>query len=457
MKVRSPVIIMFLSFVFLGLPAWGDDSRAQVVNRELSQAILAGYLKQHDYDSAESYLKQHLSEDPTDARAWNTLGLAFLEQNKYGEAHDMFRKAASFATGDDKAVYLYNAADAASRAGQAEKSQEALNQAQEAATPLLGIGDQIERTRNVFKAGEPLPSLSLVEGSSEAQSAQRLTAWVALKSGYDSNVTLLPDEANRSPEPASALIAPTVFVEYGAPLWNGSFAARTLTTYTDYTAANASPYSNLFESVAAEWSPKTSMGGQLTTTFGDRYDFSFADTSGFAFFSWTDTVYANAIYRIDEASSFSAELPMGYQGFPGVPLVTGSDNRDGLLLTPTVLYRRKVSDFTLSGGGTYQNVFAIGDEYKSHSYGLLAGAARALPWSINGRLGLGYLWTYYPDSIEDRRDQNLNVSLNLSRAMPFDKRITVGIDYIFIDNFSNLDTASYHQHVATLQVSYAIH
>src|SRR5687767_5281624 len=105
---RVPFIFAIISLTNMA-SALGDSSRTKIVNRELSQNISAGYLKQQNFDAAEQHLSQHLSEDPDDDKAWNTLGLIALERKNWSKAEEAFRKAASFATGDDKAVYLYNA------------------------------------------------------------------------------------------------------------------------------------------------------------------------------------------------------------------------------------------------------------------------------------------------------------------------------------------------------------
>ena len=422
-------------------------------NRELTRALAADLLNRRDYAGAEELLTRHLAGDAEDAAAWNSLGLVRLELKKNSEAEDAFRRAGDLAEGEDKAIYLYNAADAANRGGAIDLTRSRLESAQQAAIGVAGVvGEQIARIRNVIRAGEPLPPLRLGAASDKSSG---FSGSLALRAGFDSNVMLLPNDPNAGAAPRSALLGVNGLLGYQRALGSGLLTAQSTTAFTFYTSGAVRSFNNLGESLNVSWSPQAGEGRAFTANYGNRADFTFLNTDGLKFFSWTDSLYATFSYRFAENKALVLDLPVGYQKFPGVA-AGADDERDGLLLTPSALYRWQTGVYSFSSGLTYQQVWAEGRNYRSRSGGVLGGISRPLPAEIRARLGVGFTRTSYHDSVGGRADSKFDASLSLGRAMPFDRRMNVSLDYIFGRNLSNLSSATYSQHTAFVQVNYAL-
>ena len=441
-----------VAFVFSADSSYANSLES---NRELAYAMSGGFIARHEYGSARGFLEKHLVEDTADARAWNTLGLVLIELKIYDASETAFRKAAALAKGEDQAVYLYNAADAANRRKNNTAVLRTLRDAQQAsaAAPMGGaVATHIVSIRSAIRAGEPLPELRL---GKEEELGSRMSAVFSLKGGYDSNVLLLPDSSNRNPSPNSPFVAPLVQLEFSTPMGKSIFTARSFTSYTAYSAVNAKPYDNLYESAALEFAPPADAKQESRFTFGDRYDLSLLNSNSLQIFSWTDTAYATFNYEINIESTFSAEIPVGYQKFPNIVLLTPADNRNGFLTSPNFFYRHKIGNNSLSFGVSFQKSFAVGNNYKSNAIGVQSGIARPLFWEIGARLGLGITRTFYPVSSTGRADTKYDASLRLSKVMPFQKRMSVSLEDIYGKNYSSVSSAAYHQNTAYLQVNYA--
>ncbi len=435
---------------------------ASQANRDLTYALVDGAVKIGDLDQAQRILSRQLETDSDDHVGWALQADIYLKQQNYAQAESAFRRAASSSelrgptksNEEVRAQYLYQAANARVLEGDLVQVQQLLQEVVHAAPSIQGLGAQVERIKSVLKAGQPLPPLKVTDGD-DADDAKKIRYLFGLRSGYDSNVLLLPDDTT-GVSPGSAFVSPSVVIDGALPISVLDIKGRSVSNFTAYTAEPSRKFNTIFQSLNAEWSPRLIRTETFSPTVGSRADLSFVNSDGMDFFSWTGTAYLNAVYTLDEVSSVLAELPLGYQRFPGVVVLDGVDRRDGWLLSPTAVYRRRIGEWSLSGGANYQEAWTMGQNFKSRTIGTTLGASRPLLFEIMGRLGLGYNRVNYRQSLTNRRDTRVDVSMGLTRIMPFSKRMTVNLDYIYSSNDSSLTTATYKRHSVFLQATYAL-
>ncbi len=84
----------------LALRAYSRAATQQGLNSETLSAIGSANLRLGRLNQAERWLRQATDEAPNDPVAWNNLGVILMEQGKYAEASEVFRRA--FATDSGK-------------------------------------------------------------------------------------------------------------------------------------------------------------------------------------------------------------------------------------------------------------------------------------------------------------------------------------------------------------------
>ncbi|MEL6642059.1 MAG: tetratricopeptide repeat protein [Pseudomonadota bacterium] len=84
----------------LALRAYSRAATQQGLNSETLSAIGSANLRLGRLNQAERWLRQATDETPNDPVAWNNLGVILMEQGKYAEASEVFRRA--FATDSGK-------------------------------------------------------------------------------------------------------------------------------------------------------------------------------------------------------------------------------------------------------------------------------------------------------------------------------------------------------------------
>lgn len=422
-------------------------------NRELSDAVAKFLIKEGNFEAAGKHLEKHLAQDATDAKAWNTLGLVRMQQQSWREAGTDFAKAAEYtASAEERAVYLYNKADAASRAGEEEQSRRDLELAGRSAQEGL-VSQQILRARNVLKAGQPLPPLRF----QPEPERKNLSGSLSVKSGYDTNTVLLPDSQGGKPSPASPFVTPTAQGDFSTEIARGRFGARLVGSFTDYTLKDAKTSNSVYLSEGLEWGPRVPASQKFSFTIGNRNDITFVNTTGkMQLFGVTNTSSLNGTYRLAKNETIQLELPAAYQMYPGVPSIDVVDDRGGWLFGPSLMYRRKFGVTSVNGGALFERQQARGDNYKMNGAGLLFGVSRPLPWNFNGRLGTGVTREFYPFSRSLRQDIKYDGSLELSRPLPWTKKMTGSLVYVYGRAISTVESANYHRNNIFLQVSYAL-
>ncbi len=84
----------------LALRAYSRAATQQGLNPETLSAIGSANLRLGRLNQAERWLRQATDEAPNDPVAWNNLGVILMEQGRYAEASEVFRRA--FATDSGK-------------------------------------------------------------------------------------------------------------------------------------------------------------------------------------------------------------------------------------------------------------------------------------------------------------------------------------------------------------------
>src|SRR5690242_2055507 len=127
-RVRSFLIVVVL------LTAYSPRAYPAESPSELARAAAAS----GDYASAERYYRDALKTDAQDPRLWNGLGIALNRQNRFADAADAFKHAASLSPG--VAGLQLNIGIALYRAGKLAEAADALERVQDLdqARELLG-------------------------------------------------------------------------------------------------------------------------------------------------------------------------------------------------------------------------------------------------------------------------------------------------------------------------------
>lgn len=271
--------------------------------------------------------------------------------------------------------------------------------------------------------------------------------------GYDSNVLLLPDQSVGA-SPGSAFISPGVSVEKPFSIAGESFRARSQSSYLAHASKTVQTLNAFNQSIGAEWSPQENDFHGWALASGTRFDVSAVNSDGLEWFNYSPSVYVNGVQKIDSTSAVVVELPVAYQRFPGVTVTSSADSRNGWTISPTALYKKQLEQFSLTGGGGYQEAFTTGSNFRSRAVNALIAATRPIGYQFTARSGASWVRTWYPKNAFGRSDRRLDLSAGVLRPLPFDERLSLSLDYQFSKNHSRLATASYDRHTVFLELAF---
>lgn len=391
-------VALFVGFLtsFEAQVAWANDE----TNRELVRFSTALDIERGDLPSAERSLSQHLALDSDDPQAWRLYALVL------------------------------------SRQGRAPAAQRAL----ERAVALSPEAERLEVSR-LLESG--------AEGASVAQTSQpsRHGAWMALQSGYDTNVLLLNDSTltdsqgdagQASPSVASSLKISRVWGAEERPWKWDTFSA-----YTWYSEAATQTFNALF-----------TQSGISRGNWALDGDLTFLSLDGFGYFTWAGT----AAYRPEwtwKGAGARTKWNSG-TGYRKYAFESGSDvsnDRSGIFIFSEVQQRFQWGGLGLGLTPRYDHQFARGSRFRTDRAGITMAVSKLLSPRWETRLSVEPAAVFYPESDQGRSDRVLTASWALGwKAGP---SWNLGMSYLGLRNVSTLASAQYTKHQAGFAVTYA--
>jgi tetratricopeptide (TPR) repeat protein len=422
------------------------DADGRTTNRELVQTQVEHSFLSTDYLTATQLLTEHLVDDPTDSNAWNLLGLSAAAQGSHQEAVRAFESAILNGAGESRAIYLYNLAEALTKAGDLKRARAALDRLssfQPRARPLIA------EARVAIEKKAPFPAFRL-----EDAPTYRLIG--SIVSGYDTNVLLLSDAgvaSLTSTGAASFNVTPTLSFTRVGQAFGKPFSLTAGGTSTIQLATEARAFTSVTGLTSAAWG---TLPGNDRFRWGwlTDFDFTLLNTAGLQFFNWNASTRAALVFGIGQTSQLEIETPVRYQKFAETS--DPANDRSGIGLRPRMTFRTSLGRSHRIGiGGRMDLVLAKGNNFDSTTITpLLQWTWVDLPLQLSSNLNVEASLVDYANASQLREDKNLAADWSLGR--PFGKGFFVSIDYGFRRNVSTLSTAQYTKHSVGLGVSYAL-
>lgn len=403
-------------FVLTSFGAWAQTKPSIAANREWLKVAVQDRLNQGDLQGAAEVLKEHLKVDQADAAAWAQLALVQTRTSQCDQAQSSLLRAAQVAVASAQSVYLQGA-------------------------------EQL-KMRGCGAVAIDIETSSVVKNHDFSGS-------VSLRSGYDSNVMLLADAAPSLKDSPSAFVNPTVQLNYARAYDKGILNATSVSALTSYFDKSVRSFDNIFQSIGLEWRPQASTTSVWSWSAGTRYDLSLVRSSGFKFFSGTNTLFGSFSKSTSAESLMGFDANVGYQNFSDGSALTAADKRDGVTVAPSAWYSKRYRKILWTAALTLSKVMAEGDNYKSFGATAMGGASGDLYSSVRYRASLSYGFSDYTQHASDRNDRRLDAMLNLSYTLASRSAWSFATEYTFSRNQSTVSSYSYNRSTILGQVIYA--
>lgn len=413
-------------------------------NREVARTYSAFYLGQKDLSSSIKVLTQHLKIDPKDTGAWHLLGLTLLESQEFAKASQAFYQALVTGSEAGRGLYLYYYADALNRSGDITKAKAVL----ERALKESDVSDVVKEALAQVKPRVPLPPIRFAKPSNWKAS-------LTIIGGYDTNVLLISDSAiatilrSDTASPNGTVVGQVVHTK---ELSSGQLQSRGSAGANLNTAAAAKTYNTIFSSLGLDWGNGEEEFKSFDQSMGDAFDINWLNSSGYKFFSWTDTLKWKGAFHHGSSADTEIEMPVYYTKSALDASDDPANDRSGLGIRPGLLYRRYFGFGVVSLGARFEKLFAKGTNYKSTTYAFPFTWSRSLFLGFFGTLGLEGARVKYPESSTLREDSYMKASGSLARRVS--KKLVGSLDYGFTRNISNVETARYNKHSFSFMVNY---
>ena len=425
---------------------------------EITMTLVRYYIENKKVNEAEAYLRQQLDENPKQPQSWRALGILRMQRNDLAEAQKALEKAAETSVGTEKGVNLYLLADLRSKSGDKEGARTALADA----TKVEGFEEVSEKASQDINDGGPLPALDLEKVKQKKEerekAAQRpqyyLAGSASVKFGYDNNVLLLTDMPSEV-IPASYYISPSLTEMYLRQLFGGNLSLMANGLLSLNASTEARPFNSGALTLGGDWSTNA----DVRTTHnrfnvGDSVSLAFTQTSGLSPFSVGNSFTPGWTYSFNSGDSLNLVVPVGYTVYPGVPITTDDDKRNGPVLGVTVSYRHAVGNYSLTENGAYSNQLSTGKNFKMSSYNLGVSALTTLSKETLMMISIGYGFSKYPYNKDARSDKKVSFVIDFSRPLSKSYPILGTVDYAVEKNYSNVAVSDYIKHNFSLKVQY---
>lgn len=417
-------------------------------NREIAQIRARWHLTQKERSEAIAVLREHLLEDADDDAALLLLGLVLLEDGKFREAGDYFRKASAITQGERRVISLYNLADSYYRAGQIREAGDALRLAaagkskdidQPLRDHLLNVAARLDGGDTLPPYRRPVPS--------------RFGMTATVGTGFDTNVLLASDAslaATADTGTSSFQVTPGVQLGWQRPLGlsERALAIGASGAFSWNASEGAQSFNSLVLGQTLDWARVAPSGSGFS--MGNQLDLVLLNTDGLAFFNLVETMRPRYQIRHSGRASTDIDLGLRYQLF-AAPADADLD-RTGPGVRPRLVHRHIIGSAVLTVGAAYDLQFASGREFKASSLQLPLSLTVPRLWRDLGLVVSGeFASTSYGESTTDRADTLMQGALGL--RLPWLKRSLLGLDLLYRKNASTLESASYSKQQVLLTIS----
>ena len=417
-------------------------------NREIAQVRARWHLSQQERTEAIAVLREHLLEDAQDDAALLLLGLILMEDGKFREAGDFFRKAALITQGERRVISLYNLADSYFRNSQPKEAVEALKLAASGQTADLdaALKEHLLAIAGRVESGEALPPY-------RRPLASRFGMTASVATGYDTNVLLASDASLAASEDtgtSSFQLAPAVQAAWFKPLKGGdrAFTFGGYGAFSWNATSEAQAFNSLALSQTSEWAPAIATSSGFSV--GNQIDLVLLNSDGLGFFDAVETLKPRYQFRHSSSNSTDLDIGIRYQVFaaPSDP----DYDRTGPGVRPRIVHRRRIGPVLASVGLAYDQQLAAGSEYRASSIQVPVSVTVPRLWKSLGLVvSAEVASTDYSDSAAGRSD--LLVQANAGFRLPWLARSLIGLDLGFRSNSSTVDAATYSKQQVQLSFS----
>ncbi len=413
-------------------------------NREVARTYSSFYLGQKDLSASIKVLMEHLKTDPKDTGAWHLLGLTLLESHENTKASQAFYQALATSSELGRGLYLYYYADALNRSGDINKAKAVL----ERALKESDVSEVVKEALANLKPNVALPPIRFAKRGNWKGS-------LTLIGGYDTNVLLTSDSAIASISRSDTASPFGTFVgqiAHTKSLASGQLQSRGSAGANMNTAVAAKTYNTIFSSLGFDWGNGEEEFKSFDQALGETFDINWLNSSGYKFFSWTNTLKWRGALHHGASSDTEIEIPGFYTKSALDSTDDPANDRSGLGLRPSLLHRRYFAFGVITISARFEKLFAKGANYKSSTISVPFTWSRNVFLGLFGTLGLEGAQVKYPESSTLRSDRYLKASASLGRRVS--KKIVGSLDYGYTRNISNVETARYNKHSLSLMVNY---
>jgi len=424
-----------------------SESKARETDREVTRTYSQFYINENRMADAKQELVDHLKVDPEDASAWNVLGLIFMDEKDFERAGGYFFNAAKWAqTQDDRAVYLYNYADAEVQLGDTEKAMKALRLAARSQSVRESANDALD----ILSAGKPLPNLKMTPPT-------RFSLNIGLNSGYDSNVVLAADQSVatlQTSEVASVFLTPNFSLNHKTAMGHGTLESNLFSAFTWNLNSEVSSLNSLVLGLDSQWGRGPEGAPDFASAYGYSFSTSFINRDGLDWFSWSPTLFWKGTWYHGNDDETEFNVPVRYQGYVGDDSSGPDNRRSGFGVLPQITHRFYFGIYSLSLSGLYERHFARGINFKVNRFAFPITFGFPIWSNIALSLNTGFEYLNYFESTAGRKDKLFTAGLSLSKTLWQDWSFSVS--YSGTRNISNSADAKYWRHAGTLSIIYGV-
>ncbi len=416
-------------------------------NREVVRTYARVYVENGEYSKASDMLLRYLKEDGEDGNLWIQLGQSLSLEKKTSQACYAYQKASTLLKDDETRVYAtYLLADCLHQEERVAEAKTLLERLTHEPDDLgYSAGNALDLiNRGVIRSGYSLPAYS-----KKPKGKWHLSG--AVGSGYDSNVLLVEENVINSTaltDRASYFFTPAVQAGYTGKLFDADFDSRYVAAFTDYFNSVAKSFNSLYQRADFSF-------GSGPLRWGVFVDTLFLNRNPFSLYDWEAGLSYLNIEKASSDYSFTFEIPVKYQKYILDSSVTADNDRTGGDL------QLKANARWLRGAEQMLNLQMIleGQYTKGKNYRLGSiDVPLTFQTPVIGFTALGLTNVFsleaqgqsYFQSDTSRRDFLLKVGAGVLRPIG---SFNFTLDYSYLRNGSNVDSAKYHKNVVSLQLS----
>jgi hypothetical protein len=188
------------------------------------------------------------------------------------------------------------------------------------------------------------------------------------------------------------------------------------------------------------------------TSWVQRFDLTYLNSSGIQFYSWTGTLGWKSLSKSESGSACEWSFHVNYQKYRFDDGDEVADDRTGPSLIPKL---RLISDgdwglwiWALKG----EAHFSRGQNYRSYSPGTELSLSGSWGPRTFAQATADVVYTLYSQSSTSRKDWTVRSSAGM--GWKWTPQWVVGLEYGFLKNFSNVESGAYSKHTGMVSLTY---